>query len=1161
MIKISGNSRFIGIRLKDGLDAAFSRFNTEEATTLGFSIKLITLDDGYEIETAKNNLIDFIENEEVFALIGTMGTPIVASELNFTRRYVSDKINREFIPVIGHFSGGMSLRAREGEPFPYQIINIRGSYFDESRAMIYFLLEHLSGIKRISVFYQKDAYGQTGLDGITKSLQEKSLSVHSTGHYERNTANVTEGINQIFKGKPQAICMFGTYQAIAPFVVAVKKINPNVVFMAVTFTSPAAVLNEMIKLGGIESSRNFYVTQGLPLYTSKSSSLVKELIRDHFAYQKVNSTVTSVHALFLEGYVTARFAIEIFKKMKLNGIPPEEFTNESFLKTVYSTSIFDIGDLRIGPFGDTSCDLIGAGCRCNQGARKIWISAVNETNQEYYEVPSTNFQFATCGVRFQLPKEIFFAISTNLETSRGMAFVNGLKIAFNAMNEKGVMNGITVSLLINNDGDNATVANDFAKTLKDKKVIALLLPMWNSSFSEARKTLNENSIPIVNDLRVYTSSPSVIQLIPSFFDNVQLLFTFAFNQLRVNTFSAIISTEFHEKEKELKDYLTSSYDQSLSSVILINYDEEIPFFSEPGAIFIIGDESFTYITINKLEAKFVKSYYLIPTFVSSHDLKEKIPAQAEEKTFCTSSVLDYSESDNLIVRSFYKDAESIINYDLSESEYISYLTGLFVVEVLRRSKNFTDPIEFINSIYTTRVFQFQEETFSGFYHHTIFDDTHAFSQNTYDEVDEDGGFCNYGYFENFVTEVKNINKKYHVEVGNNQNLCLNSKKIYHHRNKISEVFMQIFSIIGITITILSIIYIILVRHENLVKASEINILITSLVGIAMMYCIVLIHVSFHKFDSCMLIQYLDNISFCFIFGGMVAKSYRVAVVLRKSKNIDVRNTFVKQKYFLYFVVFGSTAAICIYLVVWHLMNPKKLLLEDYNGTNIFECVQKYSNIWILVPIFFQLVFIVIGLFLTIQTRASWNQFSEYKLNGIAMYNFSFSMIIIYLVEFAVNDLDLALLVTSIIILYNATVKIFLTLGNKLSFKKEDLKVLRNSVSKNSSFFSEKKFKIPVTDSEQVVEGTSSTSSSPRITENSSSKITNNSSLKIANDSNSKVNKSSGSKINNNSNSKVNNLEVKKNEDSKSASIQSPVVEKLPRVNGEINPKRNSVIMS
>ncbi|KAJ3226395.1 hypothetical protein HK099_004973 [Clydaea vesicula] len=1058
-----GLSSNIGISLRDGLEVAFSHFNSEEASDLGFNISLKTLDDGYEINKAENNLIEFIENYKVFGLIGTMGTPIVASELNFTRRY--EKVNRSYIPVIGHFSGGMSLRAREGEPFPYQIINIRGSYFDEASAMIYFLLEHLSEIRRVSVFYQRDAYGQTGLDGITKSLKEKSLTVHSSGHYERNTADVTEGINQIFKGRPQAICMFGTYQAVAPFVIAAKKIDPNIVFMAVTFTSPAAVLKEMIKLGGSESSRNFYVTQGLPLYTTNSSELIQELNRDYTAYNKINTNVTAVDALLLEGYVTGRFAIEIFREMKLNGISPQDFTNESFLKTVYSTSIFDIGDLRIGPFGDTSCDLIGAGCRCNQGARKIWISAINETTEEYYEVPSTNFQFATCGVRFQLPKEILFAISANLETSQGMAFVNGLKVAFNAMNEKGVMNGITVSLLINDDKDNATVANDFAKTLKDKKVVALLLPMWNSSFSEARKTLSENFIPVVNDLRAYTNSPSVIQLIPSFNDIIQDLYLFAFNHLQLRKFSAVFSGEYQELQSQLISRLLEGFDQSVSSIFTMdNSDQILPSLS--GAIFIVGNLSFTVSTINVLEKICSDCVYLISGLINAAELKGKIAVTAERKSFSTSNLPSVINSSSLVVKEFYEDLESLISIEISQVNkgkfctlfniekdvFIGYITGLFVVEVMRRSKNMSDPVQFINSIYSTRVFQFHEVTFTGFLADENFDKVTGFHSLSYEMTGMDKlGFCNYGFEKNGITQVSDLQKHHFVEVLKNPNQCTNSLRTFHKKSTAVSVIMLTLCVAGIALTLLGVAYVYWKRNENIIKASEVVMVISVLLGIIMMYCIVIVKVGYPKLDSCMAIQWMDNVSFVLVFGSMGAKSYRVAIVLRDTKKIDIRNTFVKNKFFLYITVYGLCTLISTYILVWGIVSPKVLVLEDFRDQNVHECFQKGSSIWQLVPVIFQLLLLILGIFLTIQTRAAWAQFSEYKMNGIAMYNFSLSMLIIYLVEYAVYDLDLALAVTSAIIVYNATVKIFLTLGNKFRISEEELQKIKMSFGKTSSF--------------------------------------------------------------------------------------------------------------
>lgn len=62
------------------------------------------------------------------------------------------------IPYIGALTGGLFLRV----PFYPNLINVRASYQDETAAMVEYLV-NIKMLRRISIFYQNDAFGVSGL--------------------------------------------------------------------------------------------------------------------------------------------------------------------------------------------------------------------------------------------------------------------------------------------------------------------------------------------------------------------------------------------------------------------------------------------------------------------------------------------------------------------------------------------------------------------------------------------------------------------------------------------------------------------------------------------------------------------------------------------------------------------------------------------------------------------------------------------------------------------------------------------------------------------------------------------------------------------------------------------------------------------------------------
>src|SRR5271169_6592595 len=144
--------------------------------------------------------------EGVFALGFFVGTP--------TAKVYVPLAQEEKIPVVGLFTGAQLLY----EPLKHEVINVRASYYDETREQVDKLWE--ANVHKIGVIYQDDAFGKALLDGVKLALQKHNSTPAALGTFERNTLDVDAGLRDVMAARPQAVVVVGPY---APVAAIVKK--------------------------------------------------------------------------------------------------------------------------------------------------------------------------------------------------------------------------------------------------------------------------------------------------------------------------------------------------------------------------------------------------------------------------------------------------------------------------------------------------------------------------------------------------------------------------------------------------------------------------------------------------------------------------------------------------------------------------------------------------------------------------------------------------------------------------------------------------------------------------------------------------------------------------------------------------------------------------
>ena len=253
---LTGPAAELGKRMQLGILAHFTAVNAVGGIN-GRTLKLISRDDGYEPDKAVVAVKALIEEDKVFALIGSVGTPTTLAAV--------PAINAAGIPLIGPFTGAQALR----EPFNRNLFHVRASYYDETERIV----QHLStvGITKIAVFYQNDSYGKAGLEGVMRALTKRNLKPAATVTVERNSVDVAGPLAEIIKVSPEAVIQISAYKSCAALIKQAKAKSYGGQFFNVSFVGSKALAEE---LGS--ASAGVSISQVVPFPYIPSSAIVRE---------------------------------------------------------------------------------------------------------------------------------------------------------------------------------------------------------------------------------------------------------------------------------------------------------------------------------------------------------------------------------------------------------------------------------------------------------------------------------------------------------------------------------------------------------------------------------------------------------------------------------------------------------------------------------------------------------------------------------------------------------------------------------------------------------------------------------------------------------------------------------------------------------------------
>ncbi len=157
------------------IQAYFRKVNAEDGGACGRKVNLLSEDDGYTPQGALEKTKKLVEQDQVLAMIGAVGTPVhtpVAAYLNDPN---GDGNTADGIPDLFVSTGWSGWG--EVAKYPWTIGYIP-DYLTDAKVLARYLNDHLKD-KKIGILAQNDQFGNDYLRGVQDAVENKDLVVSS----------------------------------------------------------------------------------------------------------------------------------------------------------------------------------------------------------------------------------------------------------------------------------------------------------------------------------------------------------------------------------------------------------------------------------------------------------------------------------------------------------------------------------------------------------------------------------------------------------------------------------------------------------------------------------------------------------------------------------------------------------------------------------------------------------------------------------------------------------------------------------------------------------------------------------------------------------------------------------------------------------------------
>ena len=321
-IKIGGSYPFSGPAsayrsIADGAKAQFGAVNASGGVD-GRKIEFITLDDAYEPPKAVQNARRLIQQEEVFALFNTLGTPNNAA--------IWDYVNKQEVPHV-FVATGASLWGADIDAHPWTI-GWQPDYVTESQVYADFLDKEKPRAK-VAVLYQNDAFGEDLLNGFKDAIKGTDVTIAAEESYEVTDPTVSSQMAKLADSDADTFLNISTPKFGAQAIAAADKLGWEVLHIINNVSASKPLVLEPAGLDasqGLVSTAYFKDPAGPEWQGDKAMKEYRAGLEEHSPRANPDDPFCAY------GWAAAQTMVEALRGM-------EEPTRQAFMDSVRSLDV------------------------------------------------------------------------------------------------------------------------------------------------------------------------------------------------------------------------------------------------------------------------------------------------------------------------------------------------------------------------------------------------------------------------------------------------------------------------------------------------------------------------------------------------------------------------------------------------------------------------------------------------------------------------------------------------------------------------------------------------------------------------------------------------------------------------------------------------------
>src|ERR1700754_277650 len=260
---LSGPIKVWGVPVSNGMKMAVEEINAAGGIQ-GRKIKMVLEDSGYDPKRAVLASQKMVERDQVFAMVGPMGSPTVLA----SQDVLFDAGVLHLFPLT---AAEFTFKFDPAKPQERLKFNNLLPYVESTRAAFKYMMEW-KGFKKPCIMHQDDEYGKNVLDGFTQQLEAMKLQPASVTSYKRGVSDFSAQVAKMKSDGCDLVVLGTVIRETIGAMSEARKLGWDVTFLGAT---PTNVLE--VPTLGKEAVEGLYAAAGFEIpYEDTAKGKVKD---------------------------------------------------------------------------------------------------------------------------------------------------------------------------------------------------------------------------------------------------------------------------------------------------------------------------------------------------------------------------------------------------------------------------------------------------------------------------------------------------------------------------------------------------------------------------------------------------------------------------------------------------------------------------------------------------------------------------------------------------------------------------------------------------------------------------------------------------------------------------------------------------------------------